>query len=159
MSWASELVKAVQKPRFAFAGLVACGVCLMWGAVFPTNAGVFVSLRPWLVLAALACGGLLAWDVVAALVRAVQSQLARKRTIRELSNLTEDERKKLAFWVERDIRSGGLERDGATASLVHRGVLVWVEDSRTYKTIATYIIPSFLWEHLKKHPDALKERK
>src|SRR5205807_1254811 len=66
--WVLELVKAVQRPRLAFAGLVGCVIGVVLAIVWPGKASVQPAYVPWLVLGGVSCAALLLWDLGAALI-------------------------------------------------------------------------------------------
>ena len=146
--WISELVRAVQQPRLAFGVLVGCGLCYLLSTIEGGLATSLAPARPWFAIGGAVAGALLTWDVGSSTLHSWRS---RKRALDDLRKLTKGERKQLAYWVKEDIRSGRLDTDGTAASLVDRGLLVEVADSRA-NGMAVYVIPAHVWKHLHDHP-------
>lgn len=155
-SWVAELVRAVQQPRHAFGLLVACGVCLILG-LLPVLQPTLQPGRAWFLFGALLSGGLLLWDIGVSLIRAFREQAEKREALARLKDLTKAERSQLAHWLKEDIRSGNLSTDGVVASLVDRGIMVEVQNSRNRVGLATFVIREHIWNHLKRNPSLVSQ--
>ena len=151
--WVSEFLHGLQEPRLAFGLLVGCGACLLVSTAPGPIGSALQPARPWLAFGSIASGGVLLWDIGAAIKRKVSALTSRKQALGALTHLTGPERKQLALWLELDIRSGNLSIDGTVASLADRGLMVEVPNSRNLRSgMATYVIPEHIWKHLRRNP-------
>jgi hypothetical protein len=161
ITWFSDILKAIDlRARFLFGAAFLGVVALSFPDVFPfAKSGA--EFRPWIILgtlASLTVALIKAYDPAA---RPVHESRRRNAVIADLGKLSEWELEALLGSVDRGTRSlshnDNLGIRGLPAPLVARGILERAE-GRPRSAVDTYVIPAFVWQHLKDNEARYRDR-